>query len=301
MKLQVIKRNNRRYFHVYLPKNIVDHVLKWEKGEELSFSVIEDGLILRKSNMLNFKNDDWSENLKCDNCKILMAFIKGVIRNNELVFVSRCPRCDSRKKIVLPLNEKENWMNQIEETIKICDICNKKELKKVRARYGWDRKSTNYAKIVYFCKNCGIERTKIVPFKILSEFTTIKTEKIELPQIECVYCRYKIEDYDSTTCPNCNNIIICKRCGNFILKRSRYCIHCGEEFKQFIDSKEIETQHCPFCDEIINKGALFCERCGNLVSCIVCGAPINDSSNYCGKCGSNIKRDITLSNLIESE
>lgn len=299
MKLQVITRNGRYYFHVYLPKNIIQHVLKWERGEELSFSVMDDGLIIRKSNTPNFKDDNWNKILECDNCKIKTAFIKGRVRKDEFILVSRCPKCKQHKKILLTLKEKDNWLDFIEEMIERCDICGNKDLEQLRVRYGWDWKSENYAKIVYYCPNCELERTKIVPHLVLMDLKEHLNQKTELPVFKCVYCNYKIENYDIDRCPNCNNIITCKRCGNFIIERSRYCVHCGEEIEDFSEEIQLETRLCPFCDEITNYGALFCERCGNLISCIVCGAPLKDSTNYCGKCGTNVKKDINLSNLIE--
>ena len=299
MKLQVIKRNGRFYFHVYLPKNIVEHVLKWERGEQLIFSIIDDGLILHKKNTPDFRNDDWSKDLECNNCNIPTIFIKGLIRKNELIFISRCHQCKKPKKIILPMDEKENWLKNVEDMIERCDICNKKTLERKRVKFGWDGKSTNYVTIVYYCSNCERERTKIIPYKLISSYMEISPKKIDLPIIKCVFCNKEINNYEDLTCPHCNNIIKCEKCGNLIIERSRYCIHCGSELKEFIDELELETQCCPFCDETINQGALFCERCGNLVTCIACGAPIKESTNYCGTCGTNIKKDISLGDLIE--
>ncbi|MHA1270975.1 MAG: double zinc ribbon domain-containing protein [Candidatus Helarchaeota archaeon] len=301
MKLQTIKRNGRSYFHVYLPKNIVEHILNWEKGDKLIFNVIKDGLILRKCNIPDFKNDNWDTLLECNVCNKRTVFIKGVIKKNQLILISRCSKCKNRKKIFLDLDEKDYWLNYIEDMIERCDVCNEKSLKKVRVRYGWDWKAINYVTIVYFCKNCNIERTKIIPYEILSDIRNILPRKVELPKIHCIFCGFVIKNYDETTCPNCNNIIVCKKCGNYILEKNKYCIHCGEIIEEFYDEIEIETQYCPFCDDIIHSGAFFCERCGNIVSCLSCGSPIKESTKYCGKCGANIKRDATLERFIDNE
>jgi len=301
LKLQVIKRNGRFYFHVYLPKNIIEHILRWERGEELNFQVIDDCLIIRKSNTPNFKHSDWSKALECDFCNRKTIFIKGVIKKNQLIIISRCVKCKKRKKIILPLSEKNNWLGHVEEMIERCDLCGEKSLETIRARFGWDWKAINYATIVYLCKNCKTERTKIIPYDILSDIRGILPKKVELPKIKCVYCGYEINNYDENTCPNCHKEIICKKCGNFILEKSRYCVHCGEEIEEFSNISQLETQHCPFCNEIINQGALFCDRCGNLVSCFVCGAPLREISNYCGNCGANIKKGIDLISLMDRE
>ncbi|MHA1232061.1 MAG: double zinc ribbon domain-containing protein [Candidatus Helarchaeota archaeon] len=301
MRLQVIKRNGRFYFHVYLPKNIVEHVLKWERGEELTFTVIEDGLILRKNNVPNFNDDDWSKLLECEHCNRPTSYIKGVIKKNHLICVARCSKCKKRKRITLPLTEINTWLKNIKDMIERCDLCNEKTLKQVRVRYGYDWRSSNYAAIVYFCKKCGVERTKIIPYDILENIRDIVPKKIELPVIKCIYCGAIIKDLESSTCKNCGKIIVCKSCGNFLLEKSRYCTHCGEEIDELIDEIELEKQYCPFCYELINQGALFCERCGNQVSCIVCGSPIKESTNYCGQCGTYLKKEINLTSFIEKD
>jgi len=301
MKLQVIRRNGKQYFHIYLPKNIIEQVLRWEPGERLTFRVIEDGLVIRRSNIPDFKQTNWDMIFNCSYCNIKASYIKGVIRGNEFVVLLRCSRCKKRKKVILPLKEKSNWMKSVEDIIKRCDICNRKSLKEVRLRLSWSRRNVNYATVVYYCLNCNLERTKLIPFEILEDIKDRNIKDIEIPKIRCIYCGEIIEDYNEVECPNCKNVIICPRCENILTERSRFCTNCGEELESLIKDSKLETQLCPFCDEIINRGAFFCERCGNLVSCLRCGAPISESTIYCGQCGVNIKSLINIDNFIEKD
>jgi hypothetical protein len=48
MRIQEITRNGAKYYHIYLPKNIVENVLQWQGKDNLNFYVVGDKLVLSK-------------------------------------------------------------------------------------------------------------------------------------------------------------------------------------------------------------------------------------------------------------
>ncbi len=71
MRIQEISRNGAKYYHIYLPKNIIENVLQWQGKDNLKFSVVGDKLVLSKDETTLALSSD-SE----DPCK------------------SRCPLCE---------------------------------------------------------------------------------------------------------------------------------------------------------------------------------------------------------------
>lgn len=48
MKIQEIIRNGAKYYHIYLPKSIIENVLQWQGKDNLNFYVVGDKLVLSR-------------------------------------------------------------------------------------------------------------------------------------------------------------------------------------------------------------------------------------------------------------
>jgi rubrerythrin len=215
MKLQQINRGKSQYYHVYLPKNIVERVLEWHQSDNLEYKVINNSLVLKKVTQAVNK---YLEELSCPVCYNHCVIIK-IIKNpkrNEFIIISRCPQDHSIiKKTFLQANLAE-WKWYIHETINICDICGGP----LEEQFRKHSKSTarSFHKIKFICRDCGRRRIKVIADIILTPENP--PENVIPPVIQ------KNREITSKTppsvCPVCQeealqDAVFCGQCGTFLM------------------------------------------------------------------------------------
>lgn len=69
MRIQEIIRNGAKYYHIYLPKSIIENVLQWQGKDSLNFSVVGDKLVLSREETTLAESSD-SENPIKSHCPL---------------------------------------------------------------------------------------------------------------------------------------------------------------------------------------------------------------------------------------
>jgi hypothetical protein len=158
MKLQQITRGKSKYYHVYLPKNIVERVLHWNQGENLEYKVISNNLILKKSLS---PVDKYQEMLSCPICSNHCVIVK-IRRNpkrNEYKIVARCPIDRTPVRAIFDQNSFNDWKKHL-QTIWVCDLCGGTLEEQVKKFSGINLRAR--VKLRLFCRDCGRTRVKVI-------------------------------------------------------------------------------------------------------------------------------------------
>ncbi|MDD1778294.1 MAG: hypothetical protein LUQ65_09010 [Candidatus Helarchaeota archaeon] len=213
MKLQQINRGNSQYYHVYLPKSIIERVLQWHQGDNLEYRVISSTLVLKK---LTQPVNKYLESLSCPICYNHCVVIKVIEnpRRNEFTVVSRCPQDHSVIKKFFSKANISEWKWYIHETITICDLCGGilgEPRKKAIAR--------GFQKIKYVCRDCRRARVKVIADSFLME-PEVPPLNIT-PQI-IPKNREILSKTPPSICPVCQeevlqDAVFCGQCGTFLL------------------------------------------------------------------------------------
>lgn len=216
LKLQQITRGKSKYYHVYLPKNIVERVLRWHQGDNLEYNVINENLVLKK---LVHPVNEYLEELSCPICLNHCVAIK-IIKNprrSEFIVVARCPIDHIIIKKFFPENAIREWKWYVHETVGICDVCGgilQEQLRK-HAR----STARSFYKIKYVCQNCHRGRVKVIADQILAEPENLprdlpppiiqKNPKItrKLPPKRCPVCEEEVLP-ESVFCGQCGQLLI---------------------------------------------------------------------------------------------
>ena len=166
MKIQEIRRNGSKYYHIYLPKNIIENVLHWKGKDTLIYHVANDMLILKKDNI---PSGEWQSHINCRICfnpTVVIKLMKNPLRS-QYSLVARCPLDHTIIKTSLPANQLNNWKGMILPQIYTCDICNgillEEKRKFVRSSIGFR------VHLRLFCRDCGRHRVKVIAQEIWDE------------------------------------------------------------------------------------------------------------------------------------
>ncbi|MHA1264343.1 MAG: zinc-ribbon domain-containing protein [Candidatus Helarchaeota archaeon] len=215
MKLQQINRGKSKYYHVYLPKNVVEHALHWHRGDTLEYQVINNSLVLKK---LPHPTNRYLEELSCPICFNHCVVIK-ILRNvkrNEFIVIARCPIDHIVIKKFFPMNELPDWKFIVKETVTTCDLCGSDFLEEQFRRHSETRKFT---KIRYMCRECHRARVKIIadeiiedrgrlPELVISPIIQKNREVIhKLPPHRCPVCQEEVPP-DAVFCGQCGTLLI---------------------------------------------------------------------------------------------
>ena len=213
MKLQQINRGKSQYYHVYLPKSIIERVLQWYQGDNLEYRVINNTLVLKK---LTQPANKYLESLSCPICYSHCVVVKAIenLRRNEFIIVSRCPQDHSVIKKLFSKANLTEWKWYIHETIAICDLCG--------GILGEPRKkaiSRGFQKIKYVCRDCGRARVKVIADTLLVA-PEVPPQNMAAPIIQ--KNREIISKTPPTVCPVCQeevlpDAVFCGQCGTFLL------------------------------------------------------------------------------------
>jgi hypothetical protein len=216
MKIQEIKRNGSKYYHIYLPKNIVENVLHWHGRDKLSYLVVNDTLVLKKDST---PSNEWENRISCKLCynpTILIKAIKNSMRHQYFI-VSRCPLDHAISKISLPANEFTEWKNVLIPQIFTCDICGgtliEEKRKFVKSNIGFR------VHLKLFCRDCGRHRVKVIAQEIWDELHLQDTE----PPAPSPDTTSGTPRKFPLHCPTCEQPIardqsFCGQCGTCIVK-----------------------------------------------------------------------------------
>jgi hypothetical protein len=214
MKIQEIRRNGSKYYHIYLPKNIVENVLHWKGKDTLLYSVVSDTLVLRRN--LEPTNE-WQNYISCKICfnpAIIIKLIKNPIRK-QYILIARCPLDHTVLKATLPINRLSEWKPMILPQIFTCDICNGTLMEEKRkfARTG----NGFRVHMRLFCRNCGRHRIKVLAQEIWDELNLPSCTPLS-PQ---TFSKAKSPSF--AHCPTCEEPIspaqpFCGQCGTCLIK-----------------------------------------------------------------------------------
>ena len=217
MKLQQITRGKSKYYHVYLPKNIVEHVIHWHQGDNLEYQVINNNLVLKK---LVHPVDKYLEALSCPVCFNHCVVIK-IMRNpkrGEYRIVARCTIDLIRIVKIFPENALYEWKWYIRETVHRCDICGGLLEEQLRKE---SRSLTRpFAKIKFLCRDCQRKRIKVIAKEILDEGDQPPPKDLYSPVI--YKKRHLSQKHPPKNCPTCEeevlpNHVFCSSCGACLL------------------------------------------------------------------------------------
>ncbi|MHA1265654.1 MAG: zinc-ribbon domain-containing protein [Candidatus Helarchaeota archaeon] len=224
MKIQEITRNGSKYYHVYLPKNIVEKVLCWKGKDTLSYRVLKNSLVLKRdSDPLN----EWEEELACkacDNPTVIIKIIKNPLRNQYLV-VSRCPFDHSILKTSLPVAQLPQWKPLIVSQIFHCDLCNglllEEKRKYIRSNLGFR------VRLKLFCKDCHHHRIKVIAHELWDNIN----QSIPIPSPS------KIQTFLENSFPQPQSFTHCPTCEEPISPNQAFCSQCGTPLLEDISRK----------------------------------------------------------------
>ncbi|NVM53576.1 MAG: hypothetical protein HWN66_07705 [Candidatus Helarchaeota archaeon] len=216
MKLQQITRGKGKYYHVYLPKNIIEHVLHWHQGDNLEYKVISDNSIILKK--LLYPVNKYLEDLSCPVCFNHCVTIKGIKipKRNEFKIVARCPLDHLVTKTFFSQRSLAEWKWYIHETINICDLCGGFLEEEVRKHASSTVRP--FYKIVFRCRDCGRTRSKVIADEIV-DLSEKPPDDITPPIIQK---NQKIRQKSRVkVCPTCeeevpSNHVFCSQCGTFL-------------------------------------------------------------------------------------
>jgi len=216
MKLQQITRGTSKYYHVYLPKSIVERVLHWHQGDNLEYKVINDNLVLKK---LPHPVNKFLEELSCPICFNHCVVIK-VIKNpkrNEFKIVARCPLDYTPVRAFFSESTLGEWKWYLHETVNICDVCG--GLLEEQIRKHSRSIARPYYKLVLRCRECGRKRVKVIADEILQVPEEIP-ENISPPIIQKnTKLKHKVPP---KSCPTCDeevlaDTVFCGQCGTCLI------------------------------------------------------------------------------------
>ncbi|HUX98288.1 MAG TPA: zinc ribbon domain-containing protein [Candidatus Deferrimicrobium sp.] len=215
MKIQEIIRNGSKYYHIYLPKNVIENVLHWRGKESLAYQVINESLIIKKEINLS---DEWQEHLSCKVCYNPVnpiKIMKNPLRNTYIV-VARCPTDQTIIKTTLPATEFHAWKTIILSRIFNCDICNgtliEERRKFIHSSIGFR------VHLRMFCRDCGRHRIKVLAQELWDELHLQDSH----PSASHSLPPEPSEDPTTVRCPTCEEPIdldqsFCGQCGTFII------------------------------------------------------------------------------------
>ena len=211
MKIQEIRRNGSKYYHIYLPKNIIENVLHWKGKDTLIYHVANDMLILKKDVI---PSGEWQNYLNCKICynpTIIIKLINNPLRR-QYSLVARCPLDHTIIKTSLPANQLNNWKGMILPQIYTCDICNgillEEKRKFVRSSIGFR------VHLRLFCRDCFRHRIKVIAQEIWDELHLHDSDSTHSPPI-------------SPTSPSKRPAPHCPTCEEPISPEQSFCGQCG--------------------------------------------------------------------------
>jgi len=216
MKLQQINRGKSQYYHVYLPKNIVEHVLQWHQSDNLEYKVINNSLILKR---VTQPVNKYLEELSCPICYNHCVIIKAIKhpKRNEYVIVSRCPQDHSVIKKSFQQTNLAEWKWYIHETINICDICGGPLEEQIRKHSKSIIRA--YFRLKFICRDCGRIRVKVIADTIL---TSESPPSSDIKPLIVQKNRDITNKTPPSVCPICQeevvrNAVFCGQCGSFLI------------------------------------------------------------------------------------
>lgn len=169
--------------------------------------------------------------------------MKVVEKGSEYVNVARCPNCHKEYKFYTRLQQKEELLEFLKDTIYKCDACGADNSGDWAEGDTWEM---NRRKIVVRCKSCGRKRAKEIEEKLLkkveegetSAATTEAAEPAEEaptppPELtkKCPSCGELVED-DHVFCAGCGEILLCDKCRAEVKPGAQFCQVCGGEIKK---------------------------------------------------------------------
>ncbi len=214
MKVQEIRRNGGKYYHIYLPKNIIENVLNWHGRDNLNYLVVNDTLILKKDPP---PANGWQSHLNCKICYIPTVLIK-IIKNSlkeQYIIVARCPQDHTILKTNFPANRFHEWNSIFKSHLFTCDICNgvllQERRKFVRSTVGFR------VHLRLFCRDCGRHRVKVIAQELWDEMHIQESAAPTLPATP--FLKKTLPHY----CPTCeepisSNQSFCGQCGTCLIK-----------------------------------------------------------------------------------
>lgn len=212
MKIQEIHRNGSKYYHVYLPKSVIENVLGWQGKDKLSYRVENNILVLKKE---DHHDNEWLDTICCHMCyntTILIKILKNPLRN-QYNLVSRCPDDHNILKTTLPTSHFEAWNSLIIPQIFQCDLCGgsllEEKRKFVRSNLGFR------IRLKLFCRDCGRHRIKVIAQEIWDLTTPPETQP---PPFKTPFETSSPRKTIYTHCPTCEEPInpaqsFCSQCG----------------------------------------------------------------------------------------
>ncbi|MHA1132488.1 MAG: hypothetical protein ACTSQI_07835 [Candidatus Helarchaeota archaeon] len=216
MKIQEIRRNGNKYYHIYLPKNIIENVLHWKGRDNLVYRVVNETLVLNKESS---PSNEWLTRICCKVCytpTIIIKIIKNSLRR-QYIIVARCPIDHIISKIVLPASNFHEWKTVIIPQILSCDICNGKLIEErrkfVRSNIGFR------VHLKLFCRDCGRHRVKVIAQELWDELH-LKEYSSPMPQSQSAT---NTPQKHPLLCPTCEEPIrpdqsFCSQCGSCLIK-----------------------------------------------------------------------------------
>ncbi|TFG05133.1 MAG: hypothetical protein EU536_02835 [Promethearchaeota archaeon] len=222
MKLQQINRGKGKYYHVYLPKNVVEHALHWHRGDNLEFQVINDNLVLKRLENLPNRYLEESTCPICYNHCVVIKALKNP-RRNEFIILYRCPIDHLVIKKFFPESTMDEWRYMVKETVTTCDLCGS-DLLEEQFRKQARSPLHPYIKIRFQCRECGRVRVKVIADEILqdpqgSPINTIgpiiqknrqvihRPPRNKIPPKNCPVCQEEVLK-DSVFCGQCGALLI---------------------------------------------------------------------------------------------
>jgi hypothetical protein len=218
MKIQEIIRNGSKYYHIYLPKNVIENVLHWQGRDSLAYHVINESLIIKKEATMS---DEWQEHLSCKVCfnpANPIKIMKNPLRNNYII-IARCPNDQTILKTTFPATDFHIWKTVVLSRIFKCDICNgtliEERRKFIHSNIGFR------VHLRLFCRDCGRHRIKVLAQELWDELHIQGTG----PPLNQPLHQETLEDPTTLHCPTCEEPIspdqsFCGQCGTCISNNS---------------------------------------------------------------------------------
>lgn len=168
--------------------------------------------------------------------------MKLVEKGSDIINVARCPNCHKEYKFYVRLNQENELIDFLKDTVYKCDACGADNSGDWAEGETWEM---NRRKIVVRCKSCGRKRAKEIEEKFLKKVekgetsTTAEAEKpaeeapVPPPQLtkKCPSCGELVED-DHVYCTACGEILLCDRCRAEVRPGMQFCQVCGGELKK---------------------------------------------------------------------
>ncbi|HUX99439.1 MAG TPA: zinc ribbon domain-containing protein [Candidatus Deferrimicrobium sp.] len=223
--------------------------------------------------------------------------LKVIVKGDKVVDIARCPKCHESYKFILPLRDKDVWMEMLGEPFFECDVCGTANPKNWQVMGGdYAMRHAERLKILMTCGKCRKRRAKVVSRALWNELAGFaKVEQpaeIPSPEMKCPHCNASITE-DTKFCPTCKKEIICNKCGAPIIGGSLFCGSCGDKVETLAPTGAISAEDreniCPSCNEDVPKGSVFCGVCGQELVCNKCGAKIREGAKFCANCGDPVR------------